>query len=152
MSCVSELVWVSKNLWVCLESASKTDAGLVPWVPPSLALAPSFSALPLQLTVPLHLSGTISPLQIWLFVCCGRSGSCFCAGWVLEVQMQLETEPLRSSCKAARGITRQTGNVILGDFGEPGPTSAHHEAEQQKSKSVPGYLTSFLCSAVGTRG
>lgn len=46
--------------------------------------------------------------------------------------MQLEVEPLWSSCKAAKGITRQTGNVILGDFGEPGPASTHHEAEQQK--------------------
>lgn len=65
--------------------------------------------------------------------------------------MQLEVEPLWSSCKAAKGITRQTGNVILGDFGEPGPASTHHEAEQQKQKFVPRYLMSFLWSAVGTR-
>lgn len=65
--------------------------------------------------------------------------------------MQLEMEPLWSSCRAARGITRQTGNVILGDFREPGLISTCHEDGQQELKFVLDCFVSFLWSAVCTR-
>lgn len=65
--------------------------------------------------------------------------------------MQLELGPLWSSCMAARGITGQTGNAMLGSFKEIGLISTHCEYGQLGSKFIPEHFLSFLWNAACTR-